>query len=110
MGNEEFGKEETAGGNFSEVGCKVGEPKCKDTGCRGSATTPAAPTAPKGVLCVYTAEEQSFEVGGAHLEAQLLPAFEGNAYGPSGAYLSGFFAQKPTASASARGTWAVTAP
>jgi hypothetical protein len=78
----------------------------KPTGCTGSVTEP---TAPRGVLCVYTANE-SLE-GGAegHLEVHLRPAeFEG--YGSSGAFLGGFGSNKAPARIEANGTWAVTAP
>jgi hypothetical protein len=77
----------------------------KPTGCTGSVTEP---TAPRGVLCVYTANETLEGVEG-HLEAHLRPAeFEG--YGSSGAFLSGVGANEAPARIEANGTWAVTAP
>jgi hypothetical protein len=78
------------------------------SGCTGSVV---APTAPKGVLCVYTAAEALLGAGGG-LEAREPPG-EFSGYGKSGAFLTGFsLSGSPTepAHAEAHGTWAVTAP
>ena len=79
------------------------------TGCTGSFEKP---TAPAGVLCVYTGAEE-LENAEGHLEAQLRPGVTFEGYGPSGAFLSGYAfhgTMAAPARAEARGTWAVTAP
>jgi hypothetical protein len=79
------------------------------SGCTGSAE---APTAPKGVLCVYTVGHEEL-ANATNSPAAFSPSGGGNGYGKSGAVLSGAFLQG-TSEAPARvethGTWAVTAP
>jgi hypothetical protein len=104
---EEFGKK---GG----VACKVepGEPLCIDPGCRGTA---AESIAPPGVLCIYTQKEQKNAEVEAPFFVPLAPAAVGEApvleaYGTSGAFISGISSIGANASYKAYGTWAVTAP
>jgi hypothetical protein len=102
--NEEFGKQEA----HIEKGCVVGTAGCKDTGCRGSV---AGPTAPAGVLCVYTQFEQSKNVTGS-MEARSADFVFGG-YGATGTLLTGLVFNPPengVAFFEALGTWAVTAP
>lgn len=91
--------------------CKVevGEPLCIDTKCKG---TVAKPTAPKGVLCVYTAFENLVNATGGFIEPR---SFSGDfgAYSVSGAVLSGAFIEGSAASPAkieSYGSFAVTAP
>jgi hypothetical protein len=77
----------------------------KPTGCTGSVTEP---TAPRGVLCVYTANETLEGIEG-QLEAHLRPA-EVEGYASSGAFLGGLGANRASARIEVSGTWAVTAP
>jgi hypothetical protein len=76
-------------------------------GCTGGI---AKPTAPKGILCVYTASEEYENVIGEQLNANLRPAIVEEGYGSSGAFLAGFGGFEPSSFAEGRGTWAVTAP
>ncbi len=103
---ELYGKLEEEG-ELTTAGCKVGEPECIDTGCRGSA---AEPSAPAGVLCVYTKFESYEGTSGKRLRAQVVGEFNPFGYGPSGTYLLGFNSENPEAFVSTGGTWAVTAP
>jgi hypothetical protein len=93
-----FNQEETENGEFGTSGC---------------AGTVAEPTAPPGVLCVYTEqEEQAGEVIGGFVEPTSFENISG-AYGTSGAMLKGaILLGQPEASAGSEawGTWAVTAP
>jgi hypothetical protein len=79
------------------------------TGCTGSA---ANPTAPKGVLCVYTAYEEGVNTTFFTPSAGI-PGGELESYATSGAVVRGADLQG-TAAAPANvtmgGTWAVTAP
>jgi hypothetical protein len=102
----EEGKEDEEG-KPAQVVLNVAETEAgTNTTCTGTA---AEPTAPEGVLCVYTVQEEFFEVEGPRLIAHLRPAiFRG--YGSSGAFISGFGSTKPDSEAKANGTWAVTAP
>jgi hypothetical protein len=83
----------------------------EEFGTSGCSGTVAEPTAPTGVLCVYTQVEGG-EQGHLIIESR---DFGGDfsAYGPTGAYLSGpSLVGTPAApkSVEAAGTWAVTAP
>ena len=88
---------------------EIEEEEIEPGGCKGSV---AKPTAPPGVLCVYTSFENLINATGGFIEAR---SFEGGfgAYSASGAVLSGAFlsgsAAEP-ASIESYGTWAVTAP
>ena len=95
--------------NTSEP-CTVGEPECIDTGCRG---TVAVPTAPPGALCAYT--EFASLIHATPPTEFVNFSFEFNAFGATGAILSGAVltggpAPAELASIEAVGTWAVTAP
>jgi hypothetical protein len=83
----------------------------EEFGSSGCAGTVVAPTAPPGVLCVYTAfEELSRAEGG--LEAREPPG-EFKGYGTNGAYLTGLSLNPgvgQVAKVDTHGTWAVTAP
>ena len=81
-------------------------------GCKGSV---AKPTAPSGVLCVYTSYGVvNPAIAGNTFSSLGARAFEGfGGYGTSGALLTGPFLEgEPAAPASveAWGTWAITAP
>lgn len=81
----------------------------EEPGQGGCAGTVAEPTAPPGVLCVYTEIEA---VDNGYQKFALFPIGEfGEGYLASGAYLS-FLATSPATPAvfQKRGTWAVTAP
>jgi hypothetical protein len=72
------------------------------SGCAGTLTKP---TAPKGVLCIYTGPEFLHET-----EVRPIHGIDGTAgYGTSGAILE-FKAEANSGIAEASGTWAVTAP
>jgi Collagen triple helix repeat (20 copies) len=99
---EEWGKEQVAPFGY----CVPGEADCLDTGCRGTA---AAPTAPSGTLCAYTQFEALVN---AHAESEFR-SFGGsfNAFGVSGALLVGPttpFNPTEAGSVEMSGTWAVT--
>ncbi len=104
--NGEFGKEE----GKPEKGCKVGDPECVDTGCRGGFTNP---TAPKGVLCVYAQYEEMSSVagepGGLYADSDGEGA-RGDSYGPAGTFIAGIGGFAAEAYLAVYGTWAVTAP
>jgi hypothetical protein len=89
-------------GRKGGLGCVVGTEGCVDTGCRG---TIEHPTAPPGVLCVYTAHEENKDMteGSPSLNGE--PGFL-----PSGT-LFRFTAQPPgPGHFDMNGSWAVTAP
>jgi hypothetical protein len=102
---EEWGKLES---NTSK-GCKPGETGCLDTGCRGNAVHP---TAPSGTLCIYgDFDRRNGTVEGTY-EARNFE-FGFNAYSTSGAVVYGPFlggTEKEAATIEAGGAWAVTAP
>ena len=101
--NEEWGKKETN----TLLSCTVGSPECIDTGCRGTA---AAPTAPSGTLCAYTGFEALVNAPSDSAELRSLGG-NFNAYGVSGALLVGPTipsASTEAASVEMSGTWAVT--
>jgi hypothetical protein len=106
-----FKQKETENGEFglnAGIPCKVGEPSCVDTGCKGSVIHP---TAPAGKLCVYTAAEEK-EGSGAKLRELRNLEFEGFRYSPTGAVLvAGAFeaSTEEPGRVFAAGTWAVTA-
>jgi collagen type VII alpha len=93
-----FTKADTATGTFGS------------SGCSGSVENP---TAPRGVLCIYTSEEERVGVAGAVVPTDPNEPTGGFArFGRSGALLNGiaFAAAVPDAHAGFSGTWAVTAP
>jgi pilus assembly protein FimV len=103
--DEEFGKNPNTGAS-----CAVGTTECVDTGCTG---TVAAPSAPPGALCIYTAFEQLEGARNAGPEATI-PGVGAPGYGKAGAFMLGFQSLSSTPAAPSRvegfGTWAVTAP
>jgi hypothetical protein len=111
-----FTPEETELEKFGKKGSErcvveVGEPLCIPTGCEG---TLEEPTAPAGVLCVYTAPAStgvSEHVSGRLAIRQV--GGEANGYSESGAFVIGPFYQGTAAEPavfSSEGSWAVTAP
>jgi hypothetical protein len=84
----------------------------EEFGTSGCAGTAGAPTAPPGVLCIYTFDEVRTKTVGAPF-AKSTSGVEGHRYGPSGALLSGITFQGTEAEparAIMGGSWAVTAP
>jgi Collagen triple helix repeat (20 copies) len=73
-----------------------------NTTCTG---TPLKPTAPKGVMCVYGAEEAAT----GYAPPSFALALVGGEYTTSGTVMR-FFAETAAASLQVSGTWAVTAP
>jgi Collagen triple helix repeat (20 copies) len=80
------------------------------SGCTGSV---AAPTAPPGVLCVYTAFEV-LENARDYGPLPEIPGIGNPGYGKAGAFMLGFESESASAAKPARveagGSWAVTAP
>jgi Collagen triple helix repeat (20 copies) len=90
----------------------------EEFGTSGCSGTLAEPTAPPGVLCVYTATEEREHVSGT-LDAQTTEELSFGQFSSVGAYLSGVALEGSPGEESvppviaeieARGTWAVTAP
>lgn len=77
-------------------------------GTNGCVVTVAEPTAPKGVLCVHAAFEQSNDAEGRRETVLRRTMFEG--CGPSGPFLSGIDGFEASSEAALAGTWALTAP
>jgi hypothetical protein len=98
MENEEFGKT----GGLENEGCVVGTEGCVDTGCEG---TVEHPTAPAGVLCVYTAHEENEKLASPFFAFN----FESGGFLPTGTLIH-FFIQGEPARFDMNGSWAVTAP
>jgi hypothetical protein len=82
------------------------ENEVKPSGLGGCAGKLASPTAPKGVLCIYTEEEDLEEASlfGIFAQGALHPG-----YNSAGAFLD-FHVEETVGHAKAHGTWAVTAP
>jgi hypothetical protein len=76
------------------------------SGCEGTASEP---TAPPGVLCVYTAIEEPVGTTAPEPRSFQEGFMSFGSYGTSGAFLSGGFIPDETV-ANIWGTWAVTAP
>ncbi|MDX6602699.1 MAG: hypothetical protein QOF13_1901 [Solirubrobacterales bacterium] len=111
----------TAGKNKAFVFSKE-ETELEQFGSSGCSGTLEEPTAPKGVLCVYTGAE-AFENASVSLEARMPPMESGErGYGVSGSFVRGVnleggiflkegeVALLREATAQFEGTWAVTAP
>jgi hypothetical protein len=85
----------------------------EEFGASGCAGTLAAPTAPPGVLCVYTSKERMNHMLSEELLAKLPQGSVESEHGTTGANLTGLqFEGTPAEPAVAvvYGTWAVTAP
>ena len=108
-----FSKQETSNGEFGQTetppkkACKVGDAGCVDTGCTGSIDKP---TAPLGILCIYTKYE-SFELVAGE-SGSLMAGVGGSfkeGYGTTGTFITGIGSFEQEAQLEAGGTWAVTA-
>jgi hypothetical protein len=98
----------TGGNSFVFTEEQTEEEEFGLSGCAGSVVTP---TAPPGVLCMYTYDEGREKTTGTLFTRSTTG--EGNKFGPAGALLTGLQfqgTQAEPARATIGGSWAVTAP